>query len=261
MKQLLFVVIQRLDGLLNDYHALAHKVDLGFVATEELKKLLAAKKVSDKQVLELKMECKESVLTIFKHLRLKSPLGYRTVTALQCLIPQMLVSKPEKCIEKFQVVLKALVNTKKLKECDVDVTKQQFVSFLGEEVPQHVSRLNSFDHTKEDHHTDKVFYEMLASKKSYEKLWAVLKSLLTLSHGQATVERGFSTNKQVSIDNLQERSFVAMRQIQDHIHTVKGSLNVNITEQMTSLVAAAIQRYIAYLEEERKKKQKEASSM
>ena len=135
----------------------AHKVDLGFVATEELKKLLAAKKVSDKQVLELKMECKESVLTIFKHLRLKSPLGYRTVMALQCLIPQMLVSKPEKCIEKFQVVLKALVNTKKLKECDVDVTKQQFVSFLGEEVPQHVSRLNSFDHTKEDHHTDKVF--------------------------------------------------------------------------------------------------------
>ena len=52
-----------------------------------------------------------------------------------------------------------------------------------------------------------------------------------------------------------------MRQIQDHIHTVKGSLNVNITKQMISSVAAARQRYIAYLEEERKKKQKEASSM
>ena len=155
----------------------AHKVDLGFVATEQLKKLVAAKKVTDKQVLELKMECKESVLTILEHLRLKSPLGYRTVRALQCLNPQMLVSKPEKCIEKFQIVLKALVNTKKLKECDVDVTKQQFVSFLDEEVPQHVSRLNSFDHTKEDHHIDKLFYDMLASKKSYEKLWAVLKSL------------------------------------------------------------------------------------
>lgn len=67
--------------------------------------------------------------------------------ALQCLNPQMLVSKPEKFDEKFQVVLKALVNTKKLKECDVDVTKQQLVSFLDEEVPQHVSKLNSFDHT------------------------------------------------------------------------------------------------------------------
>ena len=83
---------------------------------------------------------------------------------------------------------------------------------------------------------------------------AVLKSPLTLSHGQAT-------NKPVSIANLQERSFVAMRQIEDHIHTVKGSLNVNITKQMTSSVPAARQRYIAYLEEERKKKQKEASSM
>lgn len=67
--------------------------------------------------------------------------------ALQCLNPQMLVSKPEKFDEKFQVVLKALVNTKKLKECDVNVTKQQLVSFLDEEVPQHVSKLNSFDHT------------------------------------------------------------------------------------------------------------------
>ena len=78
---------------------------------------------------------------------------------------------------------------------------------------------------------------------------------------QVTVERGFSTNKQVSIDNLQERSFVAMRQIQDRIHTGKGSLNVNTTKQMTSSVAARRQRYMAYLEEERKKKQKEASSM
>ena len=127
--------------------------------------------------------------------------------------------------------------------------------FLDEEVPQHGSRLNSFDHTKEDHHIDKLFYELLASKKTYEKLWAVLKSLLTLSHGQATVESGFST------DNLQERSFVAMRQIQDHSHTVKGSLNVNITKQMTSSGPAARQRYMAYLEEQRKKKQKEASSM
>ena len=86
---------------------------------------------------------------------------------------------------------------------------------------------------------------MLASKKSYEKLWAVLKSLLTLSHGQATVERGFFTNKQVSIDNLQETSFVAMRQIQDHIHTVKGSLNVNITKQMTSSVADQLPTSVA----------------
>ena len=64
------------------------------------------------------------IQTTSKSTRLQSPLGYRTVTALQCLNPQMLVSKPEKCNEKFQVVLKALVNTKKLKECDVDLTKQ-----------------------------------------------------------------------------------------------------------------------------------------
>ena len=38
--------------------------------------------------------------------------------------------------------------------------------------------------------------------------------------------RGFSSNKQVSVDNLQERSFVALRQIDDYIKAVNGSLNV-----------------------------------
>ena len=35
--------------------------------------------------------------------------------------------------------------------------------------------------------------------------------ILILSHGQATVERGFAVNKEVLAPNLQETSLVAMR--------------------------------------------------
>ena len=81
------------------------------------------------------------------------------------------------------------------------------------------------------------------------------------SHGQATVERGFSTNKQVSVDNLQECSFVALRQISDYIKTVNGSLNVKITKSMISSVATARQKYMSYLDKEKKRKEKEVITM
>ena len=102
---------------------------------------------------------------------------------------------------------------------------------------------------------------MMATKQCYKKLWTVVKNLLTLSHGQATVERGFSSNKQVSVDNLQEGSFVALRQIDDYIKAVNGSLNVKITQDMICSAATTRQKYMLYLEEEKKKKEKKAFSM
>ena len=39
-------------------------------------------------------------------------------------------------------------------------------------------------------------------KADLKELWKVVKLLLALSHGQATVERGFSSNKEVMVENL-----------------------------------------------------------
>ena len=47
----------------------------------------------------------------------------------------MMVNNSERCVNKFQIVLKVLVDAKKLKESDVDQTKHQFSFFLDEDVP------------------------------------------------------------------------------------------------------------------------------
>jgi len=65
----------------------------------------------------------------------------------------------------------------------------------------------------------------------YKKAWPV-KMLLMLSHGQATVERGFSINKEVVVENQHVESLVAQRLIKDHIHVVKGVGNVDISRSM-----------------------------
>ena len=43
---------------------------------------------------------------------------------------------------------------------------------------------------------DTLFFECMANE-SYKSLFSVVKLILILSHGQATVERGFSVNKEV----------------------------------------------------------------
>lgn len=53
--------------------------------------------------------------------------------------------------------------------------------------------------------------------KPYPELWAFLQKLLVLSHGQATVERGFSINKEVEICNIQEDTIIALRIVCDYV--------------------------------------------
>ena len=42
------------------------------------------------------------------------------------------------------------------------------------------------------------------NKDQHQKLLEVVKMCLVLSHGQATVERGFSVNKEVEVENLKD---------------------------------------------------------
>ena len=90
----------------------------------------------------------------------------------------------------------------------------------------------------------------MADDKQLAKVWSVIKLLLLMSHGQATVERGFSVNKEVAVENLTERSFIAPRIIHDHIESVGGLANVKISKQLLTSSAGARQKYLSYLDDQ-----------
>ena len=48
---------------------------------------------------------------------------------------------------------------------------------------------------------DTLLYSQLSNKAEFSKLWSVLRKLLLLSQGQASVERGFSVDLQVEVEN------------------------------------------------------------
>ena len=129
-----------------------------------------------------------------------------------------------------------------------DVIVQQFESFLS--VEGRDERFLSFQPLKQ--RVDVFLHPVV---KSYPELLIFSQSLLLLSHGQATVERGFSINKHVETCNIQEESMEALRLICDKVSVCGGVLQVPITKELLASAASARSKYRNHLEQERKKRE------
>lgn len=106
-----------------------------------------------------------------------------------------------------------------------------------------------------------LFYETMGSSTEFKNLWEVVKVLLVMSHGQASVERGFSVNKEVEVENLKEWSLVVQRLIIDHIRAVGGVRKVQITKELLISAAGARQKYCAYLDEQKRERSRKTLAM
>ncbi|KAK3788927.1 hypothetical protein RRG08_010176 [Elysia crispata] len=83
---------------------------------------------------------------------------------------------------------------------------------------------------------DCLSYNSMNNQPQYAKAWTIVKDLLLLSHGQASVERGFSINKECSDVNLSEKSLVARRQIKDHFNSIGDLKNMVISKSCLLLL-------------------------
>lgn len=102
---------------------------------------------------------------------------------------------------------------------------------------------------------DCLMYKHMGNKPEWKKLWNLVKKVLLLSHGQASVERGFSVNREIEVENMKERTLVAQRIISDHVSNVGGLTNVSITKELLLSASSARQRYRSFLEDEKKQKE------
>ena len=101
---------------------------------------------------------------------------------------------------------------------------------------------------------DAFYFELLSGKRDFKELWDTMKFLLTLSHSQASVERGFSVNKEVLVLNLKEVSLVAQCFIHDTISTWDIQLSdFTIMEELLQSCNHANSRYKMYLLDEGEK--------
>ena len=91
--------------------------------------------------------------------------------------------------------------------------------------------------------------------QKYEETAEVLKIVLTLNHGQASVERVFSHNNTVVQTNMSAESVISKRLIKDHMlfHKIKP-YTVKITDPMIRAFKSSHLKYKLHLESEKKRK-------
>jgi len=76
-------------------------------------------------------------------------------------------------------------------ESEVDEILRQHSEYAASMIDKERDRFVNFDPVKS--RVDILIHETMAGNDMYIKLWNVVRMLLVLSHGQAAVERGFSS--------------------------------------------------------------------
>ena len=237
-------------------HKSYKKIDVGFFTENALKDACAkaqkeGSSISDKQLMAFRLECKSFLIAILKKLVLKCPLSYSLVRNMVALDPREMATNPNSCREKFKKIQTVLINSNKVRDENCDNVLQQDSNFL-DRVP--VISSDIFSSFNPNVHRVDEFFSTYMSGENYVALFDIVKILLMLSHGQASVERGFSVNKEIEVKNLHEHSLVAQRIICDHLRAVGGVLNVPITKKLLAAAASSRQKYEKHLQDQRDKK-------
>ena len=149
------------------------------------------------------------VKTIVLKLQKRSPLKYLIVYYSSCLIPCSIVNESESVILQFNKVVDKLFKHQQLDNKEADEAKLQFEEFATNYVPQHSDKFNNFNVSMQ--RLDKFYGEFLHKNQQYKSMWKIFIFIFALSHGQSQVERGFSINKEIVIENLHSSSLSVQR--------------------------------------------------
>ena len=112
----------------------------------------------------------------------------------------------KKTVKLFGWLFNCLIDAKRVKDTDANKLKREYQHFVTEIVhgnPQTLLKFKNYDKVKSER-IDSLLASLL-EESSYRKLWKLVKCLLVLSHGQASVERGFSVNKEVMQHSFKEQ--------------------------------------------------------
>ncbi|KAK0052348.1 Adult enhancer factor 1 [Biomphalaria pfeifferi] len=223
------------------------KIEIGIASSKVLQKI----KATDLQIMTLKDECRQFISSLVAKLLDKSPVMICLVQKLSCLNPSLIASSPQLAASQFRDLLTILADSGRISLNDCDQIYNKFIKCLVALVENNVKPKFELFHPATGCLDDFLYINF---KPLDAALWDALRPLLLLSHGQATVERGFSYNKEVMIENMHKETLVAQRRVCDFLKVNGGVLDVAITKPLLTAAASGCQNYHQYLEKEKTKK-------
>lgn len=227
------------------------QVDIGFVA----KRSSVTKKASDRQRYTFRMECRDFIKAMLLKIVTKTPIKSALVKSLGWLNPSIMVQSESHETESLvDDTLNILVNCKRIKPERCDAVKRQYSKFCRDVHKTHAEDFHNFQKNKEGHRLDELLASLMSAPGTeYPDLWSVAQQLLLLSHGQASVERGFSVNLQTTCENLSKEALKAKRLVLQAVREAGDPVDVQITKEMLSYASSARAKYQEYLEKEKER--------
>ena len=226
-------------------------VEFGFAARRSLKSVTDNKTISELAVLTFKTEYMQLLSAMTAKLIERCPLKYPLVTYLSSLNPPKMISSASDVTAKFEKILQILLNGnwRSAGECNELLSK--YKAFLVQMKQDHA--VDFWDFTPDSRRLDTFLGNYMQDHIEFAKLWDIFKMLLTISHGQASVERGYSVNKDMLFENLHEKTVVALRTVHDSISTLEDHFTkLPLTTAMKRHVMSARMRYGQYLDEQKR---------
>ena len=229
------------------------KMNLGFAVEHTIKSLKRLDAVSNLQVNEFKKSAQIFIISMLTKLFERSPMTSILLKSASIFDPMILhdLSK-EKILSKWKMLLKCLIDLGVLSRQRCDEATLQFNQFYSEIMNKYQKDFEEF--SQESCRLDEFYFHKIGVAK-YQDVAFVIRLLLTLSHGQAAVERGFSHNNALLKVNMNPETVISKRVIKDHMlaHNLKP-YSIDISPAMVKSFKAAHSKYQLYLEEEKKKK-------
>ena len=189
----------------------AQSIDIGFAAKTALKSF--KKEINQKRKLDFLSQCRLFLVKLVEKLQQRSPMRYQLVLGSACLDPDIMLH--DETSTKSRLISKALeilVECNWMTGLEADRAKTYYQSLCAR--PSAQSVLKNFCQADR---LDEFLMNLCRTQQSNDEFIKFIKIILCLSHGQASVERGFSVNKDLLVENLLEKSLVAQRIVKDHL--------------------------------------------
>ena len=226
-----------------------NQFDIGFAANQLIRELKGKDSVASADVTALRRNVYEFVKKTVGKIFERFPVGSVVVCTANAFDPAKMITKSSDLLHgKVKSLLMKLLNLKILTPSSCGKGLMEYKDFLRDDVKKFNDKFVSFD--KKKNRLDEFFFTTMSVQK-YKDLSFVLKIVLTLSDGQASVERSFSVNKSVLDVNMKEESMVARKVIRYHMSSNNLQPHtIEISKAMINSYKSARQKYEIYKEKQ-----------
>ena len=235
------------------------KLNAGFAVENILHDLKRKDLIKSYQMKEFLKMAKNFIVSTVEKLREKSLLNSQMIRATSVFDPTVLIDLPkQKFIDCLKMLLGNFMNLKILTPQQCDLVLSQFKDFMDIEIK--AIKLESFKFTHPKDHLDDFYYQH-ACISNYKELSFVVRLVLTLSHGQTAVERGFSINNTSVKTNVTPVTIISRRIIKDHLiaNQVKPHTVHIIASLIKSFRSARKHTSLNWITKKRRKKKQKRS--